>query len=288
SVEVEGKVVTKQTVVRLWSDPSVVAHPEQLSDTGFLGVYEAPADTSTRRPALLIFGGSEGGLSGRLTAALLASHGYPALAIAYFGAPGLPQMLSSIPLEYFARALTWLRAQPGVDPGRVFTYGVSRGGEAALLLGTLYPDLVHGVIALVPSDVALCSYPGCAGPTWTLGGKPLPYTHQFNAPHPTDDADAEIAVEKIDGPIFIDCGGADRVWRSCDYADAIITRLVKHHVEHQHVLLSYPDGGHGVGSLVPYLPGTEPARTEGITMQANPSAREQAWPRLLHFLAGTE
>ncbi|MDQ6883871.1 MAG: acyl-CoA thioesterase/BAAT N-terminal domain-containing protein, partial [Candidatus Dormibacteraeota bacterium] len=42
SVEVEGKVVTKQTVVRLWSDPSVVAHPEQLSDTGFLGVYEAP------------------------------------------------------------------------------------------------------------------------------------------------------------------------------------------------------------------------------------------------------
>jgi dienelactone hydrolase len=285
SVEVDGKVLAGETVVRLLSDPHVVAHPEQLSDQGFLGVYEAPADTSTRRPAVLLFGGSEGGLSGTLTAALLASHGYPALAIAYFGAPGLPKTLSNIPLEYFVKALTWLRGQPGVDPAHLFTYGVSRGSEAALLLGVLYPDLVRGVIALVPSDVALCSL-SCDGPVWTVSGSPLPYTHEFNTPHPTDDPNAEIAVEKINGPVFLDCGGADRVWRSCDYADAIITRLVEHHDSHKHVLLSYPDGGHGVGGLIPYLPGTEPASTDGITTQANPSAREQAWPRLLDFLAG--
>jgi hypothetical protein len=58
-----------------------------------------PASAPARRPALLIFGGSEGGLSGTLIAALLAAHGYPALALAYFNAPGLPATLSDIPLE---------------------------------------------------------------------------------------------------------------------------------------------------------------------------------------------
>src|SRR2546423_12920781 len=87
----------------------------------------------------------------------LAPHCSPTLAIAYFGAAGLPQTLSNIPLEYFVKALSWLRSQPGVDPAHLFTYGVSRGSEAALLLGALYPDLVRGVIALVPSDVSLCN-----------------------------------------------------------------------------------------------------------------------------------
>ncbi|MDQ6709350.1 MAG: acyl-CoA thioesterase/BAAT N-terminal domain-containing protein [Candidatus Dormibacteraeota bacterium] len=283
TVELDGKVVSSEAVERLWVDPHVVTRHEELSDQGFLGVYQAPADNGTRRPAILVFGGSEGGLSGTLTAGLLASHGYPALAIAYFGAPGLPKTLSNIPLEYFVKALTWLRAQPGVDPAHVFTYGVSRGSEAALLLGVHYPDLVQGVIALVPSDVSLCSL-SCDGAVWTVGGKPLPYTHEFNSPHPTDDPNAEIAVEKINGPVFLDCGGVDRLWRSCDYADAIITRLVEHHASQKHVLLSYPDGGHGVGALVPYLPVTD---SDGVTREDNPKAREQAWPRLLDFLAAS-
>ena len=96
---------------------------------------------------MLVFGGSDGGLSGTLVAALLAAHGYPALALAYFNAPGLPAQLSDIPLEYFATALRWLRAQPQVDPRHVLTLGVSRGSEAALLLGAYYQRLVDGVIA---------------------------------------------------------------------------------------------------------------------------------------------
>ncbi len=40
--------------------------------------------------------------------------------------------------------------QPGIDPRHVLTYGVSRGSEVALLLGVHYPELVNGVIALVP------------------------------------------------------------------------------------------------------------------------------------------
>ena len=149
---------------------------ESLRVAGFYGEYFSPAAGPGRRPALLVLGGSEGGLSGTLVAALLAAHGYPALALAYFNAPGLPAQLSDIPLEYFARALRWLRAQPQVDSRHVLTLGVSRGSEAALLLGAYYPGLVDGVIASVPSDVAICSYPDCNGPAWTLHGRPLPYT----------------------------------------------------------------------------------------------------------------
>jgi dienelactone hydrolase len=49
-------------------------------------------------PAVIVLGGSEGGTM-RDRAALLASHGYAALALAYFGAPGLPQELDRIPVE---------------------------------------------------------------------------------------------------------------------------------------------------------------------------------------------
>ena len=262
---------------------------ESLRATRFYGVYFSLASAPVRRPAVLVFGGSDGGLSGTLVAALLAAHGYPALALAYFNAPGLPAQLSDIPLEYFATALRWLRAQPQVDPGHVLTLGVSRGSEAALLLGAYYPRLVNGVIASVPSDVAICSYPNCSGAAWTLHGRPLPYTFQFDNPHPVDDPAAVIPVERIRGPVFLDCGGADAVWVSCPYARAIMTRLASQHDRYPHVLQAYPAAGHGVGSLVPYEPVaatvTAGVNLSGRTPGANPDADAVLWPRLLEFLA---
>src|SRR6188472_598090 len=75
----------------------------------------------TRRPtAVIALGGSEGGYGNGLQARLLASHGYPVLELAYFGAPGRPKELRSIPLEYLerrrARAAHRLDL-PGARPG---------------------------------------------------------------------------------------------------------------------------------------------------------------------------
>jgi dienelactone hydrolase len=262
---------------------------ESLSSAGFVGRFWQPENRTTRHAAVLAFGGSEGGLTGDLLGALLASHGYPALDIAYFNAPGLPSTLANIPLEYFARALRWLSEQPDVDPQHIYTLGGSRGSEAALLLGVYYPDLVHGVIASVPGDKSVCSYPACDGPAWTLNGRPLPYTHQFDAVSPTDDPNAIIPVERIQGPIFLDCGGNDGVWTSCSFGQAIIGRLDTFHDPWPHVLFSYPEAGHGVGTLVPYLASTAAAVNApsfgGGTPNANQIARAQLWPHLLGFLA---
>ena len=69
---------------------------ETLAQEGFVGAYWAPT-TPARQPhaAVLLFGGSEGGLDGTLLAGTLAGQGYPTLDVAYFKEPGLPQSLTS-------------------------------------------------------------------------------------------------------------------------------------------------------------------------------------------------
>jgi hypothetical protein len=115
-------VATRQTPLAA----GVTATDLRVPADGVYGRLFRPRNVSTRQPALLVFGGSEGGLHPAivLKAALLAAHGYPSLALAYWKAPGLPQDLSRIPLGYFRKALTLLRAQPGVDPAHVLVTGV--------------------------------------------------------------------------------------------------------------------------------------------------------------------
>ena len=151
---VGGRVAATASVRR--RVPSAVGVAEKRlrpAKGGIYGNLYLPKRTGGRRPAVLVFGGSGGGLTSSLAAALLAAHGYPSLALAYFKVPGLPQGLHDIPLEYFTGALEVLRAQPGVDSDHVLVAGESRGGEAALLLGASFPELVNGVIAGVPSSV---------------------------------------------------------------------------------------------------------------------------------------
>jgi dienelactone hydrolase len=277
-----GKTLARTTVVRHPMAPGVRSTTFTTGQTGFDGEMFTPPASSGRHPAVLHFGGSEGGNVGTLPAALLASHGYPALSIAYFKAPGLPASLSQIPLEYFANALRWLAQQPGVDPHRLVVYGVSRGSEAAMLLGAHYPSLVSGVIALVPSNVAVPAFPSLNGPAWTLHGRPLPYQAQLGpavlTPH------AAIPVEKIRGPLLLDCGGVDAVWPSCPMATAIIDRRKAHHVPYRDRLLTFPDGGHGVGAVWPYVAFGETADTAGGSLFANARARAAAWPQILDYL----
>jgi dienelactone hydrolase len=259
-----------------------IAHPvrvqhESLSAHGFYGNYYSQ-QRSGRHPAILALGGSEGGIIGMfLVSNLLAAHGYPTLDIAYFKESGLPQTLSNIRLEYFAQALRWLRQQPQVDPTRIIVVGASRGSEAAQLLGVYYPNLVHAVVAHVPANVALCGYPDCSEPAWTLHGQLLPYTHEFNTPNPTDNPAAVIPVERIRGPIFLTCAGKDTVWASCPYAEAIMRRLNAHHDRYRHVLYRYANSDHQIG-LMPYQPVADG------NDRATEITREHVWPRLLAFL----
>jgi hypothetical protein len=131
-----------------------------------------------RGPGVVVLTGSGGGLDAR-RAGLLASHGFPALALAYFTFPGRPAWLVEQPLEYFEAGFAWLRRQPGVR-GRVRVMGISRGGELALLLGATFAE-VAAVVAYVPSSVVwgpVVAYPSSVlqAPlsAWSYRGVPLP------------------------------------------------------------------------------------------------------------------
>jgi dienelactone hydrolase len=266
---------------------------KQLRPTKGGGIYGnlyLPERAAGRRPAVLVFGGSGGGLTTSFAAALLTAHGYPSLALAYFKAPGLPQTLHNIPLEYFTRALRVLRAQPGVDPRHVLVAGVSRGGEAALLLGARFPQLVNGVIAGVPSSVVNPGeLPDTSTPAWTLGGRPLPAVtrSEFGQPNPPGKALAVIPVERIRGPVLLACGEQDLRWPSCAYVDAITARLRAHQFAHPVTALRYRDAGHLIGGLTAYFGSlTDDALTsDGGTVAATQAAQADAHTKLLAFLA---
>jgi dienelactone hydrolase len=177
----------------------------------------------------MVFGGSEGGLAWPVlhAASLLAAHGHPALALAWFGEPGLPARLRNIPLEYFRRGLEWLRAQPQVHGRRAVVEGASFGGQAALLIGATYPALVRGVVALVPDDW-VDTAPGIGShPAWTLHGDPVPT--------------GPIPVQRIRGPIFAVGGGDDRLWPSGQHVAGLEQDLAGHGPPP--TLLVYPRAG---------------------------------------------
>ena len=281
AVSASGRTLTTTTFRRGFGYPTpIVDRQLTAAREGIVGTYAAPRHAG-RGPAVLAFGGSEGGPGPSLDAVRFASDGIPTLALGYFDAPGLPRDLEDIPLEYFRRALQWLDRQPGVDPKQVTVIGTSRGGEAALLLGVHYPALVHGVVSLVGSDYVVCGIArlgatGCIGPSWTIDGKPLPYIGT-GVPNPA----ARIPVARIHGPVLLSCADEDQVWGSCGYASEAEHELNAAHFPYRHPLYAYANTGHFGAQIGPYEPG-ELLRDTFVPYDER--ARESLWPKILAFV----
>ncbi len=254
------------------------------------GVLFLP-DTPGPHPGVLVLGGSEGGMSAS-KAVWLASHGYAALALAYFHFPGLPQELRDIPLEYFGQAISWMMHRPEIDADHLAVMGGSRGGELALQLGSMYPEL-HAVVAYVPANVR---YPSCCdrsfGPAWTWKGQPLAYGRPTsNSSAPTDMA-ATIAIEQTHGPILMISGDDDGIWPSRPMTDAAVRRLQQAHFRYLVVHLDYPHAGHRAGNqwIIPTWSSgvTHPLSGQEENYGGNPEGNAlstlDANPKVLDFL----
>lgn len=85
-----------------------------IAEDSIYGFLCDPGD-GHRHPGVMFLGGSEGGFGLPDTAVLLASHGFTTMSLAYFGAKGLPPTLQNIPVEYFGKAVQWMRARPEID-----------------------------------------------------------------------------------------------------------------------------------------------------------------------------
>lgn len=279
----------------------------EVSEDRLVAAFMAPTSHGPH-PAIIVLGGSEGGTAMvRSVGRQFANEGYAVLALSYFGAPGLPATAEEIPLEYFDRAIAWLARQPQVDPEHMGVFGISKGGEAALLVGSRSPQL-HAVAAGVPSSVVWQAISAGAGAaptsTWSLAGKPvayLPYDQTvrfdftryiesiyalYSGALPTADArpEAMIPVERINGPVLLISGTNDALWPSTAMSDRVVARLRKNGFSHSVQHLAYQNAGHAV-STPPALASTTgyPDEAVGGTVAGNAAGRADMWPRLIAF-----
>lgn len=314
----DGHVLTQTTLTRNLMAPGVTKTLVQTD--GLVGELYTPA-TPGPHPAVIILGGSEGGLYPQVNeAALLASHGYTALGLAYFQGfqandprlAVLPKMLVKIPLEDFVIATDWLKKQPSVDPNHIAIMGWSRGAEAALMTAASFPKEFQAVIGYMPSSVVWGGINNNGGPTpaaWTLEGKPLPWVNATGTPTFVDPghilairgmmqaglqnqdavAKAVIPVEKIAAPVLLISATDDQIWPSSLMAREIMRRLAEHHHGYSDESLCYIDAGHGI--LPPWRPTNANAAgpsTFPIAFGGNPVAYayadRNAWTKVLIFL----
>lgn len=293
----------------------------EVREEGLVGTLYLPAGSAPgSHPAVMILNGSGGGIN-EPRAALYASRGYAAFALAYFKAPGLSDYISNTPLEYFQTGLRWLRKKVQPKHDFVAISGQSRGGELVLLLGATFPKEVSAVVAYVPGAVVHSGQNACdpkigrEGPTWLLGGKPIPHVWENNrtatwapfdegpAPHrherailtalqdPDAVARARIRVEDIEGPVMLLSGTDDGSWPSSLYSKMVQDKLVQ--VQHPYPVqwLDHENGGHSI--LFPYVPTTQlvyahpvsgKISTSGGNPKDNARADQESWEGVKTFL----
>ncbi|WP_117210218.1 acyl-CoA thioesterase/BAAT N-terminal domain-containing protein [Allorhizocola rhizosphaerae] len=272
AVRARGREIAHSVRRREWTIPGVTHRKLTLAADGVIGDLFLPPPEGAKSVAVLVFGGSEGGNFLRHDAALFASHGFPALSLAYFADTGLPSTLRDIPLEYFAAALNQLRTLSGPGVRRLVVMGYSRGAEVALLLAEHFPQLVDGAVLYSPNQYIWGSYPP-GGAAWTRDGRPLA-------------GRGPIPVDHVTARVLAIAGEDDNLWPA-----AISARSIASSVRGAVPPLIYPEAGHAVGTF-PYQPTgirfNHPltgVRIElGGSRQADAAARRDGWPRVLAFL----
>ena len=299
-------------VNRLFTRPGVSR--TEIREDGLVATLFRPAGSGAR-PAILVVPGSGGGVP-EGSAALLASHGFVSLALAYFRAGSLPESLAEIPLEYFETAIRWLNRHEAVAGRPLGVMGGSRGGELALLLGATFPEF-RTVVGYVPSGIV---HAGISGgglreekrkPAWTYKGEAVPFISSRDrsrmeeppvSPEPLaltpfflraleDRAAveaAEIPVERINGPVLLISGQDDQMWPSPVLTEIAMARLARHRHRFSYRHLSYPGAGHIIGQ--PGLPATvtaslHPLAGRSLAFGGNPrdnaAAAADSWPQVL-------
>jgi dienelactone hydrolase len=292
----------------------------EVRERGLVGVLYRPAGNRPL-PAVLMLGGAEGGLH-EDAAALLAAYGYVVLALAYYGLPGLPPTLTDIPVEYFGTALSYLSDRADIVVGQIAVHGVSKGGEAALLIGSIFPA-IRAVISVVGGGLitqgisqhvetgSLLEILRTPVANWTYQGRELPYLPNVVTPrmeaavaaggpvslgwaapdlsHAGKVAEAAIAVERIAGPVLLISGADDQTYGPA-FQEAAAQRLAaaRHPHPFRHIVHE------GAGHLIAYagyrpttqsvFPGPGVPFQYGGTPAADAAARLATWRETLRFL----
>ena len=303
SVIIKDKIVIRKNHTRMYRHENVKCI--DINEDNLVARYFT-VDDDIPKMAIIVISGSEGGIEkAQITAGLLASHGYSALALCYFGLEGLPSTLEKIPLEYIENAIKWMEKEQTVLSDKICIYGRSKGGELALLAATIFKQ-IKGVIANTPSSIVWQGLNENNRPSkyssWAYKGKEIPYLKinslaafkyitkkilkqsaeisdiyrsSLSSPKASE---CSIAVEKINGPILLMSGGNDEVWISKTFCENIIERLEACEFKNNKEHYCYKNSGHFI--TLPY----QGLRNEKYNVEAMANANKDSWNRTINFL----
>ncbi|MGW8380661.1 hypothetical protein [Streptomyces sp. ODS28] len=261
-----GKRVAHTELNRQWLPNGARHRKLTMRADGVDGELYAPYKGAPRKAPVLVFGGSEGGNAGEFAAAVLASHGHPALSVCYFRCgrgSDRPNAIDMIDLDYFTRAAKLLGEDPAADPRRMAVMGNSRGSEAAQLLGQRRPGVFRDVIAYAPSSKVIGPYP-TGRAAWADHGKPVPT--------------GPIKLDRVTGKVLAIAGGNDKMWDSAGSAKAIESQGQRQ--------LLFPGAGHHVNWFPYGQPGEDGGENGDVrgTTGSDQYARKNGWPQVLGLL----
>jgi pimeloyl-ACP methyl ester carboxylesterase len=240
--------------------PSLPSNHGKLDTRLFLG-------DSTSQALVVAFGGGEGGndwerhyLKDKRDEFL--ARGFAVLAIGYFNTAQSPNSLDRISLNALSDTILAIaKRHPELDTTRIILMGASKGGELVLNLASRFPHF-KGVVALSTSHVSFPALTISANTSsWQFNGLEVPYVPApLSVIWPALQGDlytafslmledekavtqAEIEVEKINGPILLLSGTQDDQWPATFMSEQIVVRLAKNNFPHsfQHLALA---GGH--------------------------------------------
>jgi dienelactone hydrolase len=285
---------------------------DALTEAGLVGRLVLPEGGVNVVPVLLLHGSSGTLDTTARVAEELASKGHVALALQYFGGPGLPSDLVEVPLEYVERGIEFLVERSG--SGRIAVIGISKGGELALLVASRSAQ-VGAVVAILPSSHVWQGVSRSGRPplksSWTEGGKAIPFA-RYRRPGPgfllrlmlrrpltmralyappADESEAAIPVERIQGPILLVSATNDSLWPSTTFCELIEGRLKERGFGYDCRHLRCEGAGHGIGlfdsdssSSVHERPGSSIRLDLGGSPQADSDCRRTMWPEIYRSL----
>ncbi|XP_068211022.1 acyl-coenzyme A thioesterase 1-like isoform X3 [Palaemon carinicauda] len=246
-------------------------------------------------PGIVDMFGTAGGLL-EYRSAQFASRGFASLALAFFNYDDLPKGLEEFDIAYFEEAVEYLLKHEKVMNQNVGAVGVSKGGDLALSMATFIPEVkaavsVNGCNANVQSDLRVSSriIPGLQ---FDISRAKIE-DGAIDCFDVLEDSlslpEAIIPIEEADANFLFLAGCDDKNWKSVEYADRAVDRLMRAGKSNFEVY-KYTDAGHLIEP--PYSPsciasfhkmmGT--AMLWGGQVQPHCEAQVHAWEKVIGFL----
>jgi pimeloyl-ACP methyl ester carboxylesterase len=299
-LEYDGKIITSNVFEQIYADETIESI---ILNDELKGAFYQNKKTASKN-ILFVHGSGASDENYEHIASTFALKGFNTLMIEY----GTQTKLEEIPLEYFKKGIDYLIEHSNATTKKVILFGISKGGEAVLLLSSIYPECIAAVCACSPLTAPYQSIDKDRPPnidprsSWTIKKRPIPFVNMNTdliAPFdPTKQLDiflfycgvfkdrkefyAKVMdISKFNGPVLLLTGKEDRICPASVLCDMLIEKNKSVNIQHK----TWLDAGHVIGwpgyqeifhfSMGPFLfSGTD---------KGNGKAARESWREIIRF-----